>query len=271
MADLDNMADNHEEIQAILQQRNITHLSASSIDTYLNCGRKYRHTRIDGIKGPTTESLQIGTDFHRWCEIYVGGNGAIGFDDFMPTEGAEFIIKRAMSDMRLLLDPLKEEAKNGSKITCEMPFEIMIEGVDVPIIGFIDLVVERPDGSVLVIDYKTANRDWSKNKHLDKIQPAIYTMAMMDKGYERRDIEFMFIIVTKSTGNVESRYVRIRQNNLDAVTTQIQQVWKGISNDVFIPQFMNNYLCSSQYCPVWKLCKGNKLPMLDSYETTPTD
>jgi len=53
----------------------ITHLSYSSINSYLMCGRAWKYHYIDKIETLTAPALVFGSAFHNMAEKYVANGG----------------------------------------------------------------------------------------------------------------------------------------------------------------------------------------------------
>lgn len=103
--------------------------------------------------------------------------------------------------------PKMLKSPTGDLIGCEYGFEIPIRGVpDVPMIGFMDLVVEESPDTVQVIDYKTGGWTQDYNECRNDIQVKMYSLAcrrifiddVENKGYKYKNVILTFDYFTKS-------------------------------------------------------------------------
>lgn len=88
----------------------------------------------------------------------------------------------------------------GNMIGTEYPFEVKINGTDVPLIGIMDLVIEEDPETIHIIDYKSGA--WVQNyaECREDIQVKIYSMAsrkefiedVNKKGYKYKNVILTF-------------------------------------------------------------------------------
>lgn len=129
----------------------LSHVSASSIELYRSCPRKWYYRYLLGHRGDTTEAMQRGTKVHEVLEEYLL-NGTI-------PSGRSQVVKIASPGIELL------PARYPLEQRVEAPLEdFKIPGLPVPFKGFIDLL-DLTDG-VHILDHKTtSNLDkWSKTE-----------------------------------------------------------------------------------------------------------
>ena len=129
----------------------LSHVSASSIELYRSCPRKWYYTYMLGRRGKTTEAMLRGTKVHAVLEEYLL-NGTT-------PSGRSQVVKIASPGIDLL------PARNPSKQRVEAPLEdFKIPNLPVPFKGFIDLL-DLTDG-VHILDHKTtSNLDkWTKTE-----------------------------------------------------------------------------------------------------------
>ena len=91
--------------------------------------------------------------------------------------------------------PLFEEIKSCKLLSCELPFSFVEPDGEV-VSGLVDALVERPDGSLWVIDYKT-----------DRVEPGKESLLLKEK-YEgqlrayQRAVEKLFPGKKVSAGGI---------------------------------------------------------------------
>ena len=129
----------------------LSHVSASSIELYRSCPRKWYYTYMLGRRGKTTEAMLRGTKVHAVLEEYLL-NGTT-------PSGRSQVVKIASPGIDLL------PARNPSKQRVEAPLEdFKIPNLPVPFKGFIDLL-DLTDG-VHILDHKTTSNleRWTKTE-----------------------------------------------------------------------------------------------------------
>ena len=167
-------------------------LSASAVDTYQRCGLKFKLERDWRIPGKPAAAMQFGAAVHRVLKTY--------FDSLRagrPKSDDELIalFRQDLADARIHeayqhelyekqgIEQLRGFLASARSIPAdqvlhtEESFEIRIGSTVV--VGRIDRIDQRPDGSVAIIDYKTGKgRD---QEDADKsLQLSLYALAAQD-------------------------------------------------------------------------------------------
>src|SRR3954454_6704097 len=139
----------------------IDHLSASSLNKFMRCPAQWHHQYILGNREPSNSSLLIGSAVHSYLsEVFKGENP--DFDTVWLREIEEaredgpinWRVGEARSrDEALALAYRYWEGvgKYLRVLHAEREFELRIHGVDVPVIGFVDIETEES-----IIDVKTS-------------------------------------------------------------------------------------------------------------------
>lgn len=253
------------------------HLSASSINSYLECGLQYKFSRVDKFKPDfTADALVYGSIIHKAIE-YVQINRLSG-DATSPQEAAEFFEKhwrKAAEDneniqykkgssfstlltqgMTLMTMYVESFPDTGCTVLAlEEPFELKLEGIDIPIIGVMDMVEEDELGTIIITDHKTAARAFSDHEVDNNFQLTVYHMAARRNGYSGRDILMKFDCLIKTkTPRFEQFYTTRSELAEQRALKKIASVWEGISKGVFIPND-NSWRCSTcsykSHCRQW--------------------
>jgi ATP-dependent helicase/nuclease subunit A len=178
-------------------------LSYSALSAFENCGYRFYVERVLGIGEPemvtvdgdgqtdpevrrrfgpglAVHSLLEWSARNRWREP--GQDriaAALGEQGLDRDEGAEQVRDLTVA---FLASPLSEEIADA-RVNPEVPFVLSIGGTLIR--GSIDLLVARPDGSVLVIDYKTdrlGGRDPAEIVTRYSIQRDLYALAATARG-----------------------------------------------------------------------------------------
>ncbi|HAL16868.1 MAG TPA: hypothetical protein DCP32_08980 [Anaerolineaceae bacterium] len=247
----------------------IEHLSYSSITAYLDCPENWRRKYIAKEPTQSNPALAFGSAFHSTIETLVvnpesdvlsiwGGawNKAIeGQPIFWGTDTPEGIFNdgvRMFSNPALLGEIRKIKPgidETGPKI--ERKVELRVPGVSIPIIGYIDVILDEGTPA----DFKTSAKSWSEDKAADSLQGLFYLAALNQAGVEI-NWKFRHIIFVKT----KEPKVQILENvhkpgELFFLFDLIQRVWNGIEKEVF-PLNPSTWKCSDKYCDFYANCRG---------------
>jgi putative RecB family exonuclease len=242
----------------ITKLREEPHLSASSINDYIDCGLLYRFGKIDKIQPEfISDSLIFRAVIHRvLAEFYQGK--VIGrkmplkelllcFESYWQdeAEGRTDIQYRAGKDFDILLTEGKEllstyyhklPEDNFRVLAIEEPFSFTIPELPIPIIGIINLIEEDDAGTIIITDFKTSSRTFS-NQETDKdFQLTIYQLATKNNGFRDRETLLKFDCLIKTQiPKFEQYYTSRSEIDERRVVFKILQVWEGITKGIFIP------------------------------------
>jgi len=254
--------------------RQTPHLSASSIGDYVECGLLYRFGRIDRIPMEFTPDVLIfGSIIHRVLESYyqakmIGDRmslrdiheffeklwrkAAEDRSDIKYAKGKDFetILMEGIDLLTAWYMKLSDD--NFTVLAIEEAFSFNIPGVEVPIIGAMDLIEEDEAQTLIITDFKTSNKAYSVNEIVNNFQMLIYYMAARANGYADREIILKFdtLIKTKKPKFEQYFTVRCEIDEIRAIR-KIQVVWAGIKSKVFIP---NDTSWKCKNCSYRKAC-----------------
>jgi DNA helicase II / ATP-dependent DNA helicase PcrA len=179
-----------------------TRLSASAIDTYENCGLQFKLDRDWRLAAKPAAAMQYGAAMHRVLKAYFDA-AKLG----RPMTEAELIelFRRDLAEAKIqetyqyelyekqgiaqLRDFLAAQAQRPPHVLrTEQVFEIAMGATTV--IGRIDRIDSRPDGSVAIVDYKTGKARDQKNAD-ESLQLSLYAIAAHEKwGYRVGSLAF---------------------------------------------------------------------------------
>lgn len=162
---------------------------------------------------------------------------------------------------RLIVDPKVQEAIKGiapyadeQGLYVERFVKLQVPGVDIPIIGYIDVMT----ADMVPCDIKTSARAWTPDKLTSETQPLFYLAALNQAGF-RLDGTFRHFVFTKTkTPQVQVLEEKHKVEEVFWLFDLIQHVWAGISGGVF-PCNPTGWKCSPSYCDHWALCRGKYL------------
>ena len=239
----------------IEELRKKPHLSASGINDYLECGLSYRLARIEKVApdhksdvmefGKAIHMALADYQFNRKKEIILSSEDLQDlFDYYWRQRADERILYKEGKDFNILLSEGKNLLKrcypcleNGyTVLAAEEPFEFAIEGIDIPIIGVIDLIEEDESGSLIITDYKTSQRAYSNDEVDKNFQLTLYHMAARHNGHENDIILKLDCLIKTKTPRFEPYYTTRSDSDLQRAVKKTQAVWDGISKGVFIPR-----------------------------------
>ncbi|MBR6464506.1 MAG: PD-(D/E)XK nuclease family protein [Verrucomicrobia bacterium] len=253
----------------------LDHLSYSSISSYLTCGKAWKYKYIDKIPTKPSTTLILGSTVHDTMEEIIACR-SVGMEEPNPVEFAtETLNKRLENEKGTFipedLETLKDDvlrlvsdnvilsgladirakvddrgAQIERKVTLEIP------EVDVPIIGFIDIVLE--DGTPA--DFKTSSRAWTQERAEKEMQPIFYLAAMGQCGMPVNwHFKHLVMVKTKKPQFQILEHTH-EPKELFSLFKQVQDVWKGIQSDVFNQAAPGSWKCSPRWCDYYDLCKG---------------
>jgi len=258
------------------EMRKKPHLSASSINDYLDCGLLYKLGRILKLQPEIRpDALEFGSIIHKvLAEFYKH-----------KLEG-EIV---PLLDLQILFEALwKKATENGPEITykdgknaeillhegknllsayyqklprddfqviaIEEPFQFTLPNFPIPIIGVLDLVEEDEAGAIIITDWKTSSHAYSADEVDKHLQLTVYHLAARANGYSDREILLRFHCLIKTKAPKFEEYFTTR-SEIDEIRAakKIRHVWEGISKGVFIPN--ESWKCKGcsykGHCDAW--------------------
>ncbi|MFA5181461.1 MAG: PD-(D/E)XK nuclease family protein [Syntrophales bacterium] len=252
------------------------HLSASSIGDYLDCGLLFKFGRIDKIKQEMkADALEFGSTIHLvLAEIYQQKMVGICMtikeihesfekhwtriakdrDDIQYAEGKSFETLLLEGKELLTTYYHKRPDDKFQVVAIEEPFSFILDGCNIPIIGAMDLVEEDSSGILIITDFKTSGRSYSRDEVDRNFQLTLYQIAAKAIGYTDREILLRFDCLIKTkTPKFEQYYTTRSETDEIRATRKIVEVAKGISKGVFIPNDSpQNWKCKG--CSFKKPC-----------------
>ena len=254
-------------------------LSYSALSAFENCGYRFYVERVLGIGEPEVVAVdgdgQAGPEVrrrfgpglavhsllewsarNRWREPSDERVGAA-----LREQGLEDVKGRAqvLALTKAFLDsPLREEIA-GSTVSPEVPFVLSVGATLIR--GSIDLLAVRPDGSVLVVDYKTdrlAAREPAEIATRYSIQRDLYALAAAARG---APVETAYVFLERPDGPVRTSF---DQGELEAARARVESVLRQLASGRFeVTRHPHKALCAD--CPAReRLCShGTAAQMRD--------
>jgi ATP-dependent helicase/nuclease subunit A len=202
-------------------------LSYSALSAYENCGYRFYVERVlgigepgiaagvDGGESPAAPELRRrfgpGVAVHallewsarnRWREPNAERAAAALREQGL--DGTDEQVEAALGLSGAFLESALRDEIGEARVSAEVPFVISIRGTLVR--GSIDLLVERPDGSVLVVDYKTDRlngRDPAEIVSRYSVQRDLYALAAAARG---APVETAYVFLEQPDSPVRERF-----------------------------------------------------------------
>jgi putative RecB family exonuclease len=121
------------------------------------------------------------------------------------------------------------------------------------VIGVYDLLEEDECGTLIIVDWKTAGKSYSRDDVDKNLQLTLYQLAAKGNGFHDKEILLWFdcLIKTKSP-KFEQYYTTRSEVDERRIQKKILEVWKGIQKGVFIPND-GHWKCKG--CAYGKACE----------------
>jgi len=242
----------------IMELRKKPHLSASAINDYIDCSLQYKFGRIDRLKPEfTSDALIFGTVIHKVLDQFhqekLMGNrmtleemqesfekhwtaATKGKHDIKYANGktGESLLLEGKDLLATYYD--KFPGDNFKILAIEEAFSFNLPDLPLPIIGVFDLIEEDESDTIIIVDWKTAGKAYSRDDVDKNPQLTLYQMATKANGFKDREILLRFDCMIKTkTPKFEQYYSTRSETDERRMQKKILQVWDGISKGVFIP------------------------------------
>lgn len=243
------------------------HLSASSINLYQMCGKKYEFKKVLKIAMPRQFQVSVGSAAHKGFEFYykekIKGctTNSKTVLDYAITE-LEKLTKVDSAEAQLMswvVPPyIDNVAVDVTPLEVEKEIRYWTES-GVPMLGYIDLLTPGT-----ICDYKITDKKWDLAKLQGNLQFISYCMAT---GIDKVSIHN----VTKTSGarsksevkeNVKDignirlldwTYDKREYQHLESIITGVA---KAITAGIFVPCDPAAWNCNEKWCEYWRLCRG---------------
>lgn len=254
------------------------HISASEMRDFLECGLAYKFGRIDGIEPEfKPASMLFGSCIHQaLAQFYrVQRQGhEMELDDLLECFSTVWTEEaKQTGNLQYRKDESFESLSNTGRglleafhrdlprerfrvLDVELPFSFRIEGVEVPVIGAMDLVLLDESGTVVVVDHKTRSKSPTRAEIDQSLQLSVYHMAVRSHGFADAEILLRADCLIKTkTPKFEQCYTSRSELDIRRAVGRIRSAWDAIQREAFVPAPGDSWKCGccafKTHCADW--------------------
>lgn len=150
----------------------------------------------------------------------------------------QFVAWRERSGWRVWESPFEPEwNEDGTEVTngwmfgVELPFEVMLPGMSVPDVGYIDRIYQMPDGRIILVDLKT----WFRERSTTQL-PHYFAVAREHLGIPVDGVAYYDARLGRPTGIAYPTDDPEKPWDTDRLTGLLLPIERGIIGDVFEPK-----------------------------------
>jgi len=235
-----------------------TRLSASAVDTYERCGLQFKLERDWRLSSKPAAAMQYGAAIHRVLKTYFDSVnlGRPKSDeeliDLFRHDLAEAKIQEAYQHElyeKQGIDQLRDFLASARALPpvevlhTEQSFDIRVG--EISVVGRIDRIDRRPDGTVAIVDYKTGKARDQENAD-ESLQLSLYAIAAQEKwGY--RVGALIFHNLEENVPVITTR----TESQLLAARSRVEAAAQGIAGGLFTakPGIHCNFCAYRSLCP----------------------
>jgi RecB family exonuclease len=235
-----------------------TRLSASAVDTYERCGLRFKLDRDWRLAARPAAAMQYGAAIHRVLKTYFD---SIRVGRAKPDEELIALFQQDLADAKIqeayqqelyekqgivqLLEFLASARSIPASqvLHTEESFEIRFG--ETVVVGRIDRIDRRPDGTIAIIDYKTGKARDQENAD-ESLQLSLYAIAAQEKwGYKVGALAFHNLEENVPVTTMRS------ESELIAARERVQAAALGIADGIFDPKpgIHCNFCAYRSLCP----------------------
>jgi CRISPR/Cas system-associated exonuclease Cas4 (RecB family) len=252
--------------------------SASMINTYLDCGRKFYFNYIKNIKPIEDKDISylvFGNLFHKSAERFVESEYTLvetdcvnlAFEEFKDNE-KEVITQSEKDTCVKYLEALKKYYKSDNKfLEAEKEIEgvkIFLDGFALNLYGVIDRIDTTKDGDYIVIDYKTSKKKKIFDNNISKLfdsslkekrnayalQILFYAYLLQKKGYKVLDTQLIYPHLLHKDSNCS-----VSEFN-NAIYNEYENNLKKCLEEIFDKEKQWESTKNCNYCDYKEICSN---------------
>lgn len=238
-------------------------ISASKLECYLNCPLNCKYKYVDKLppevdaRGPVVLGIAVHESIHRmyltrkFNRRFLISNWANIFDKtaieqkvkFKDEDDKKFWKSQGYPLLNVFYNRAEKEGILKPAIATEKYFKIPYK--DFYLTGKIDLIIEFPNGEIVIIDFKTSRKEETARQMMINHQLTFYSWGVRKKLNIKEDRVGLFYI---RSGNI--KYSTRKRSDYFGLAKKIVGVVEGIRNKKFEPTWND-----CKYCDYKKRCK----------------
>ena len=234
-------------------------LSKSKINTYIKCPREFKYRYVDEIEAEPNEYMEIGTKVHLIAENYAKIYGNNPQEN--PRYFLDLIARQEKIDINGIDTHLDSLASFFNRAFIENDFKLFSQEEYLTddthnFSGITDLILETPDGELIVIDYKTGS---SSSFSKCRLELGYYKM-LVESNYDRNVIS-AGIFFTKDNKlrllhfkDKDNKRIYMCNQELDEGLDTLYEVRRNVNESKFPKN--EQFLC--RYCTYSSICYKDK-------------
>jgi putative RecB family exonuclease len=162
------------------------------------------------------------------------------------------MVEQGKGLIQCFLDKVPEE--QSRVIAVEQPFRLEISGLEIDVIGALDLLLQDSDGSLTIVDHKTAARAMNDKDIHGNDQMTLYQLAVKANGFEDREVLLRYDALIKTkVPKFDQYYTSRSEADEERLVLKFQNVHRAIKAGIFIPND-SSWMCSN--CEYATACKS---------------
>lgn len=251
----------------------VDHLSASSVKSWLRCGKAWEYRYVKGLKIPPSGVMIAGSAYHEALADYFNAK-LDGVDEMTVNDVADAYdtaFERLVSDQKAVDEDegdaegtvdwggqdrgkLKDSGIELVKlyrasialkiVPVSVELSEIIQVADKPFMVIRDLVTETK-----IIDHKLKAKRFYPADLANDIQPTAYL-------YGKPEHLFEYHVALKQVNpSIECQSTIRTKSDFSLFEQIVQNVWKAVESGIFPPRPDNNWACSPTWCGYWGLCR----------------
>lgn len=246
----------------LAQLRSGLHFSASALKTYLQCPWKFKLHYVEGVQPEFRPSgMVLGGAVHQaLAQYHLAVMGKESFDADQLMKAFDDVLDRALDQAvpvqfkkgedpealggtgRGLLEVYHREARFTHIVDVERPFRASLadprtgEVLEPELVGVFDLIEADDEGTVSVVEIKTAARRWSEGQVNLDLQGSLYAEAVSQLDLVGQGEEALIryeILVKNKKPILDRRYAVRREGDRHMAMTIAADALRAIEHDAF--------------------------------------
>ena len=234
-------------------------LSKSKINSYLKCPREFKYRYIDEIEVEPNEYMELGTNVHLIAETYAKIYGNNPQEN--PRYYLDLIARQEKIDINEIDIHLDSLASFFNRAFIENDYKLFSQEEYLTdekhnFSGITDIILETPNGDLIVIDYKTGS---SSSFSKCRLELGYYKM-IVESNYEKNVVS-AGIFFTKDNKlrllhfkDNDNKRIYMCNQELDEGLDTLYEVRKNINESKFPKE--EQFLC--RYCTYSSICYKDK-------------